>query len=200
MLLRSAQLKEADKHFSRAHKLGKGEGSYYRGLIAMIEGRLPDAEENFKSGRSSGISCSSCHDGSWKNSFAEEKMGSGDRILQTGRLTGTAFSHSPNFTGHCLPPCRRKWKSTHRFTGSLERDPLNHMALFELAKGNYPESEVVQRKLHRILTDDTQYFMDLACYYIDAGLPEDALEVLKIAWPIKEDAMTAYLVHSFSLS
>ena len=75
----------------------------------------------------------------------------------------------------------------------LDRDPLNHMALFELAKGNYAESEVVQRKLDRILTDDTQYFTDLACYYIDAGLPEDALEVLKTAWSIKEDAMTAYL-------
>ena len=48
MLLRSAQLEEADKHFSRAYELGKGEGTYYRGLIAMIDGRLPDAEGTFK--------------------------------------------------------------------------------------------------------------------------------------------------------
>jgi tetratricopeptide (TPR) repeat protein len=67
------------------------------------------------------------------------------------------------------------------------------MVLYEMTKGNYPESEVIQRKLDRILTDDDQYFLDLACHYIDAGLLGDAIEVLKIAWSKKENAMTAYL-------
>ena len=50
-----------------------------------------------------------------------------------------------------------------------------------------------EQKLQRILSDDYQYFIDLACYYMDAGLPGDALEVLKTAWSQKENAMTAYL-------
>jgi tetratricopeptide (TPR) repeat protein len=75
----------------------------------------------------------------------------------------------------------------------LARDPLNHPALNEMASGNYPESEAVRQKLQRILADDDQYFIDLACYYMDAGLPEDALKVLTTAWSEKEKAMTAYL-------
>ncbi|HLO28741.1 MAG TPA: tetratricopeptide repeat protein, partial [Anaerolineales bacterium] len=75
----------------------------------------------------------------------------------------------------------------------LAHDPLNHVALYEMASGNDPESAAVQQKLQRILLDDYQYFIDLACYYIDAGLPGDALEVLEMARLQKPTAMTAYL-------
>jgi tetratricopeptide (TPR) repeat protein len=76
----------------------------------------------------------------------------------------------------------------------LLRDPLNHPALNEMALGHFPESAAVQQKLRRILSDDYQYSIDLACYYMDAGLPEDAIEVLKTAWSQKTNPMTAYLL------
>jgi len=62
-----------------------------------------------------------------------------------------------------------------------------------MTSGNYPESLDDRERLQRVLSDDDQYFVDLACYYIAAGLLSDALEVLQRAWLHKEAATTAYL-------
>ena len=193
MLLRSAQLEEADKHFSRAYELGKGESTYYRGLIAMIDGRLPDAEAYFKK------------DDLPESYAAASLIGLGKVALKKKEWNQAIefFSMASIQASHSVTPLTLL-AIAYRYSGNsegshsillkvLDRDPLNHMALFELAKGKYAESEVVQQKLDRILADDTQYYTDLACHYMDACLNEDALEVLKAAWSIKEDAMTAYL-------
>ena len=43
------------------------------------------------------------------------------------------------------------------------------------------------------MSDDHQYFIDLACYYINAGLSVDALKVLDMASKPNANAITAYL-------
>jgi tetratricopeptide (TPR) repeat protein len=75
----------------------------------------------------------------------------------------------------------------------IARDPLNHPALYEISAAGFPESVEYRQKLERILSDDDQYSIDLACYYAVAGLFGEALEILKAAWLQKENAMTAYL-------
>jgi tetratricopeptide (TPR) repeat protein len=81
-----------------------------------------------------------------------------------------------------------------RLNQVLLHDPLNHPALHEKAVADFPESVEALHKLQRSLADDDQYSMDLGCYYLDAGLPEDSLEVLEAAWSQKATAMTAYLL------
>jgi tetratricopeptide (TPR) repeat protein len=75
----------------------------------------------------------------------------------------------------------------------LAHDPLNLLALHEIDEGKYPESETVHKKLHRLLMDDFAYFTDLSCFYLDAGLPEVALDVQQTAWNHNPTAMVAYL-------
>ncbi len=75
----------------------------------------------------------------------------------------------------------------------LARDPLNLLALHEVVEGKYPESEMVHKKLYRMLMDDFAYFVDLSCFYLDAGLPDVALDVLQAAWKHNPTAMVAYL-------
>ncbi len=80
-----------------------------------------------------------------------------------------------------------------RLQNVLARDPLNLLALHEIVEGKYSESETVHKKLHRLLMDDFAYFTDLSCSYLDAGLPEVALDVLQAAWKHNPTAMVAYL-------
>jgi tetratricopeptide (TPR) repeat protein len=75
----------------------------------------------------------------------------------------------------------------------LSADPLNLPALREsslLRPGAAgPEAET----LSRLLADDRQYHLDLACFYLDAGLPGDALQVLQEAAQVWQHPMCCYL-------
>ncbi len=193
MLLRSAQFKDADRHFSRAEELGLLEGAYYRGLVAFYEGRLADAERHFKSGQSSESHSVAALMGLGKVALRNKNWDRAIGFFQQAceQALGAAAS-----TALLAIALRRVGKVEQAHTALkqvLSNDPLNHPALHEMASGQYPESTAAQQRLHRFLSDDDQYFIDLVCYYMEAGLPEDALEVLKTAWSQKANAMTAYL-------
>lgn len=192
LLLRSAQFKEADMHFTCAEGVGLVESSYYRGLIALIENRWKDAEEHFQCGLNSELHTTALialgkialHKNDWNEAI---------RLL-TQASQQDSGGLSPNML--LAIALRRAGKSQEACTALqhiLRRDPFNYPALYEMASGNYPESPVARKDLQQILEDDGQYFIDLACYYIDAGLVIDALNVLKMAWEHKPNAMTAYL-------
>ena len=193
MLLRSAQFKEADMHLSRAEELGLVESSYYRGLIALFEGRLTDAEENFKFGQASESHSTAAVIGLGKVALRNKKWDQAIGFFYQASQQAAGTVSPATFLAIALRHAGKVEETRAELQRVLTEDPLNHPALYEMASGNYPESVAVQRKLQRILSDDYQYFIDLACYYIDAGLPGDALKVLKTAWSQKENAMTAYL-------
>ena len=68
----------------------------------------------------------------------------------------------------------------------LQHDPLNLPALNELANLETGNQRPITEKLQRLLADDNQYILDLACFYLDLGLVEDAALVLKNGvekWP-----------------
>ena len=193
MLLRSADFKEADFHLSRAEQLGHFESPYFRGLVAVFQNRWSDAEKHFRSGQASdslsvaalaGLGKVALHERNWDEAIgffhhASQLAGGADCAAV---LLAIAFRHAG--------------KGEEAYTALrriLMRDPLNHAALYEMASGRYPESTMARDKLERVLSDDPQYFIDLACRYQDAGLPGDALGVLKAAWTRQEDGMTAYL-------
>ncbi len=193
ILLRSAEFKEADIHLCRAEELGHVESSYFRGLIAVFQNRWVDAEKHFKSGQASdslsvavlaGLGKVALHNNNWDQAIgffhhASQLAGVADPAAS---LLAIAFRHAG------------KVEEAHAaLQRVLVHDPLNHPALYEMAAGRYPESTMAQNKLERVLSDDHQYFIDLACQYLDAGLPGDALGVLTSAWTREENGMTAYL-------
>jgi tetratricopeptide (TPR) repeat protein len=193
LLLRSAMFKEADMHFSRAKELGLMESSYYRGQIAWIESRFADAEEHFRCGQNSTSHSAAALMGLGKIALRKKDW---DQAIQFFSQIGQRDTGSTSLSVLLAITLRHAGRREEAYTELqqiLARDPLNHPALYEMGSRNYPESPAVQRKLQRILSDDDQYFVDLACYYIDAGLPADALDVLKMGWGHKQNAMTAYL-------
>ncbi len=193
LLLRSAQFKEADVHFSRAEQLGIAEGSYYRGLVALYEDRLDGAEECFNAARKSislsaaavlGLGKVALHKKEWEQAiqcFSEAAGHPGGR-LASSTLMAIALRRGG-----------RRDDAYAELQRIIAQDPLNHAALYEMASGEYVESLGARLDLSRILSDDRQYFIDLACYYAEAGLLADALNVLTMAWKECEKPMTAYM-------
>jgi tetratricopeptide (TPR) repeat protein len=74
----------------------------------------------------------------------------------------------------------------------LETDPLNHLALRERSLCSDAPQPYAKR-LERLLADDLQYTLDLACVYLDARLLEDALAILTHAGASWEYPMIGYL-------
>jgi len=193
MLFRSAQLKEADMHLSRAQELGLTESSYYRGLIALFEGRLTEAQEYFRSGRTVESQSNAAVMGLGKVALRNRNWDQAIEVFDRASRQAAGTASPATLLAIALRHAGKVEETHLTLQRVLARDPLNHLALYEMASGNYPESVEVQRKLERILSDDYQYFIDLACCYIDAGLPGDALDVLTFAWSHDDIAMTAYL-------
>lgn len=193
LMLRSAEFREADVHLSRAEELGAVEASYYRGLIALYEDRLADAEDLFEAARNSESlrSAAALSQGKVALHRREWEQAIGCFSEASERSAGTQASRT------LLAIALRR--GGHGEDANLElhriiaQDPLNHAALYEMALRDEEEGSAVRRKLSRMLADDYQYCIDLACYYADAGLLIDALDVLKTAWGDKENAMAAYL-------
>jgi tetratricopeptide (TPR) repeat protein len=196
--LRSALFKAADRHLSRAEELGLLEASYYRGVIALFEGRLTAAQEHFTSAQNAashsaaalmGLGQVALRQKNWERAidFFEQASQQTDRAFAPVVLLAIALRHAG-----------KQEEAYAELQRVLAQDPLSHPAFYEMASADHPESRSFQEKLQRLLSDDEQYFMDLACYYVDAGLPGDGLEVLKTAWLHKETAMTAYLAAFFS--
>jgi tetratricopeptide (TPR) repeat protein len=71
--------------------------------------------------------------------------------------------------------------------------PLNHAALRELAHNLGSSGQNYQDKLQRMLSDDRQYFLDLVRFYIEAGLLEDALQILEEVSQDWDYPMVGYL-------
>jgi tetratricopeptide (TPR) repeat protein len=193
LLLRSAMFKEADMHFSQAEKSGLIEAAYYRGLIALYEGRLSAAKAHFNAAQNPTSHSTAALMGLGKIALREKDFDQAVGFFEQASQQAAGTIAPSVLLAIALRSAGRPNEAYTKLRQALARDPLHHPALYEMASGNYPESEEFQEKLQRRLSDDHQYFIDLACYYISAGLPGEALKVLGMAWRQKETAMTAYI-------
>jgi tetratricopeptide (TPR) repeat protein len=193
LYLRSALFKEADSQLAYAENAGLGESSYYRGQIALVEGRLADAEEHFTSASASQSYSSAALVGLGKIALRKKNYELAIRLFNQPSQQAVEEISPAILLAIALRYAERQHEAHTELRRILAFDPLNHVALYEMAIGNYPENLAVQQKLQRVLSDDDQYFMDLACFYVEAGLPADALGVLKMGWGHKQNAMVAYL-------
>lgn len=194
MLLRSAQFMEADNHISRAGESGHPEAQYYRGLIALFQNDPKKAEGFFKSGNVGNSMTSASLMGLGKAAMRRRDFDrAAEYFLEACRQSGDneaaelLLAISLRRTGD-LDEAHRHLKNV------LASDPLNIPALHEIFTGEFDESKKVGPKLQRLLMDDPQYFSDLACFYLDAGLPDAGLDVLQAASKHQPVPIAAYLM------
>ncbi len=84
-------------------------------------------------------------------------------------------------------------QAAREFKRILTDDPLNLPVLRELSLLEKEGENIYTSKLERMLSDDQQYILDLANFYLDAGLPQDSLSILEAAAKGWEYPMVFYL-------
>jgi tetratricopeptide (TPR) repeat protein len=193
MLLRSGQFTEADQHFARGEKVEDADCMYYRGVIALYEGRLGEAEKHFQQAGSATSSACAALVGLAKISVRRRDWGQAIQLLELTGKQGTTTSEPAVLLAAILRQAGQIERARSVLKHVMLEDALSHPALHEMAVGKYPESGDCAARLQRMLSDDPQYIIDLACFYMDAGLLQDALNVLEAGRTEKADAMICYL-------
>jgi Flp pilus assembly protein TadD len=177
MLLRAADLSSAESHFRRARLNGlAGE------LLSRPPGILQEHPEIARRALAAvpvgsdlypaallAQGALALQKGDWQRAITMFKGAYPleSRPVSAGLLLGIALRRLGQ-----LEEARQELQSV------LALDPLNQPALHELA---LLDGGPYQATLLRLLNDDCQYFLDLAGFYIGAGLLEDALDVLEEA-------------------
>jgi tetratricopeptide (TPR) repeat protein len=189
MLLRSADFDRAALHLQEAASLGQTEANYYVGLVGLYRDQFDLAEAGFQavpegSPLSAAALCGlgriSLRHGDWHTAARQFEKAHG--LHPASLLLAVALGRA----GQTGQACRE-------LDDVLARDPLNHMALRELALLKGEEGASYRDKLARMLADDRQYVLDLACSYLSAGLLEDALLILTEAAEDWDYPIVSYL-------
>jgi tetratricopeptide (TPR) repeat protein len=179
MLLRSADFRKARDHLLRAASLGIASASYYLGLISWYGGDFEAAEVHYRSvpehnsmwiSAQRGLACAALQRKDWDHAvelLSKIEAEKGDQASLAGLLA--------------LAICRsgQTHAAIHQFEQVLSQDPLNLLVLWELSKLEAEQQELYAPKLQRHLADDRQYALDLVAFYLDLGLPADALSILE---------------------
>jgi len=177
MLLRAADFPAASAYFKKAVAIGVLDGNYYLGLLGLFGDRLEVARHSFRSVPADspmspsallGLGIIALRQRDWLKAIGLFKQAS---LLEKKSITAELLM------GIALRRAGQPDEARRELQWVLRVDPLNHPALRELAVMDVNAS--YQQKLRRMLADDRQYILDLACFYANAGLMADALQVLE---------------------
>ena len=181
MLLRSADFGGAKHHLQWASDLGINSANYYLGLLAWYANEPEIAQKHYQSvpeddplyiAAQCGIASVLFGMGDWKSAIQllEEKQKDKESLSQSQLLLAIALRNADKLK-----------EATDLFKNILKTDPLNLVALNELVGLEPGDVDSISDKLNRLLSDDQQYYLDLACFYLDIGLHQQAALVLKQA-------------------
>ncbi len=81
-------------------------------------------------------------------------------------------------------------KAAETANHALKLDPINPWAMNELMLSKGKANEKLKDELKKVLADDYQFYIELACCYINCGLYDDASKVL--VWYNKDNALIRY--------
>jgi tetratricopeptide (TPR) repeat protein len=193
MLLRSADFDKAKKYLDNAAAHGIDEANFYLGLLSIYIGQIGEAENFFTIVKPASPAYTSARTGLGQIALRRGDWESAIRFFeQACRQSGTPFTPSV-MLAVALRRAGREEQAQQELASILRRDPLNHLALREMSLSLGESGRLYREKLVRLLSDDPQYRIDLACSYIQAGLFEDALAVLNAAHQSRDYAMLSYL-------
>jgi len=191
MLVRAADFSAAEEHLYESAESGVIEANYYQGIVELYLGDFAEAKVSFLcvpdgspayAAALEGLGRIALHDCDWEEAvrWFRQAVQHSDPPISARLLLGIALR-------------RIGWQeeAEQELLKVLEYTPLNHPALRELSPGL--NGEPYREKLVRMLNEDRQYILDLAVYYMQAGLWSDALLVLEEAVKTWDYAMLYYL-------
>ncbi|MCJ7512858.1 MAG: DUF5107 domain-containing protein [Anaerolineales bacterium] len=193
MMLRAADFDSARQHLDAAAKGSATEAQYYLGLICRYLGDPRGAAAHFAgvprdnplwSPAQRGLAGVALLDGCWQDAVT---------LL---RHAGAEDGHSDQDTlllAIALRCAGETDAASSALRSILSADPLCLPALHEAGRLDPSAGKSSTRTLERLLADDRQYHLDLACFYLDHGLYQDALVLLTEAAGLWNNPMCAYL-------
>jgi tetratricopeptide (TPR) repeat protein len=199
MLLRDANLCRAKYHFQSAQKAGVAEAQYYLGLIALYEDQLDQAAAAFEKVPAGTPVSVAALLGLGSVSMRKRNWQEATHIFSCACEMDKTSITAATFYGLALRQSNQMQQALRAYQAILSIDPLNLIALREIATLSDENSTLASVKLHRLLADDRQYNLDMAVYYLQAGLSEDALAILEEAskdwsYPML-DYLIGYILH-----
>ena len=193
MLLRAADFDSARDHFERAVRRGTVEAEYYLGMLwrylgdpRSAAGHLSNVpqDNSFWSAAQRGLAGVALLQGRWQDASAMlQSAGAGEgQSSQDSLLLAIALRRGGDATA-----------ASATLEKVLSADPLCLPALREASLLDPAAGNSRRQLLQRLLADDRQYSLDLACFYLDHGLYQDALALLTEAAGTWHHPMCAYL-------
>ncbi len=179
MLLRSADFNGANSHFRQAADLGITSARYYLGLLSWYSGNTEAADEYYTSVPEDDPLFSAAQRGLVSIAFKRKRWSEAIQLLKGVQSIDEEFISFKSLLAMALHHDGKESEARQHLEEILEQDPLNLLVLNELAILDTSKDRNYQLKLQRLLTDDQQYILDLACFYIDAGLTQDSLTILR---------------------
>ncbi len=193
MLLRAADFAGARKYLVNAAAHGMDEANYYLGVLSLYLGQIQEAENFFTAVKPISPAYASARTGLGQVALSQGDWGSAIRMFEEAcQQPGTPITPSV-MLAVALRRSGQEEQAQEELFSTLRLDPLNHLALREMSLSLGESGHAYQEKLDRLLSDDPQYRIDLACSYLRAGLFEDALDVLNAAIQGWDYAMLFYL-------
>lgn len=193
MLLRSADFEAAGDHFHYAADLGINDANYYLGLINRYLGDIELAGEHFKSTNKESQLSTAASLGLASLLMEQELWQEAIEVLKNTNTMPEDENSITTVLAIALSRSGKKAEATSQFKQLLQKDPLNLIILRELASLDHHDGHDYVVKLNRMLSDDQLYTLDLACFYLDCGLPLDALSILEQAAGEWDYPMLSYL-------
>lgn len=193
MLFRSEELDAAWIHLQTSANQGEAAARYFLGVLAMQQRKSEQAESIFQSFEANdsyysdalvGLGCLALQKSEWSRAtgYFQQACAAAEAPISESLLAGIALRREG-----------RTDEASAELLSTLAITPLNHPALREIALALGEAGQSYQDKLDRLLADDPQYVLDLACFYDRVGLPGDAVDVLK-EFPVDRlGAMPFYL-------
>ncbi|OGO34481.1 MAG: hypothetical protein A2Z16_16515 [Chloroflexi bacterium RBG_16_54_18] len=175
--LRAARLDEAILHFKQAAAAGAGGANYYAGQAATYQDKLDEARLYFQAVPQEAARYFSSILALGSLDLRREDCGSAiERFQQAFRIQPTSIA-AQVYLCAALRLAGRSDEARPGLLELLERDPLNHPVLRELALSE--SGSKFSTRLASLLDDDPQYILDLACFYQRLGALREALQVLE---------------------
>jgi tetratricopeptide (TPR) repeat protein len=193
MLLRSASFITARKHLVNAAALGMYEANIYLGVLSLYEGQFQAAERFFMAVGPTSPAYTSARVGLGQIAMSRGDWETAIRLFEAACQQAERPITASVMLALALRRSGREEQAQEELLSTLRLDPLNHLALKELSSSLGEPGHEYRKKLERLLSDDPQYRIDLACSYLQAGLFEEALAELETAKQSWEYAMLYYL-------
>ena len=194
MLLRSADFKASRHHLRYAADLSIASAHYYLGLISWYAGDIDQAELNFQSVPTDDPFSSAAQRGQACIAFQREQWEQAIELLSNASPNDEDSISRSTLLGIAHHRAGQGEGAKRELTRVIDQDPLNLVALNELAWLAGEEQNAYSSKLDRLLADDLGYYLDLACFYLDAGLLNNSLSILEKAIGAWEYPMLYYLM------